>query len=364
MSGESPVHDDVLAPAGVADVADPLPQDPDFQRLHAQYLEYLQNEPVTKVKLPLYHGTGSYALRRILHDGFVPRSSSASLTGDSASSPWTPEEGSAFTSFAPGTSEGAVFARGYAYQSSREWGLSYTADEALGASFLERVQTKFFPDMNAAVEAEHKRVIGLGNNDPEDEVREAIKMEMDIQRERMQTPGAFVFSPDSAREMIGELQRLQNGEIEDTVAAERLLRANNVLWRRGASVVRQTLQTLSDPQSWLTKRIEELKASYAQMIIAYENLSDDERNELEHQFPCMVLVEGDGMKLGNKATAFVPEVQALERTEPQRVREISVPESKVETVQKWIEAEGLKGVIVTPLEFSEVKDVLDSVEKE
>lgn len=360
MSAEYPISEDTLVTEDNTETKEQLPTNPNFQRLHQAYQEYLNNEPLAQVNVPLYHGTGSYALRRILHQGFIPRSSTSTLSGDSATSPWTPEDGFAFTSFTPSTPDGLTVAKGYAYQSSREHGLSYTADKFLGSPFLERAKAKLFPDIEETIETEVDRIIKQGSQDSEDEIRDAVRMEKEIQIERLQTPGAFIFDPDSAREMIARLQLLQDQKIEDKGETERLLRMNNILWRRGSSVVQESLKTLSDPQSWLSKRIEQLKKTYSDMIKVYESLPDSERDELEKQFPCIILIEGEGMNLGHEATAFTPEVQVLEKTGPQRIREIIVPESKIPLVQQWIKEEGLGKIPVTPLEFTEIHDIVDS----
>lgn len=89
--------------------------------------------------------------------------------------------------------------------------------------------------------------------------------------------------------------------------------------------------------------------------------------ELEHPFPCFITFEGSGkeqnlttVSRGEKPTHIPFEDMYWGMFTGGDIREIRVPQSQMGKVQGWLEAKGLNGIKIVPIEVYEVKRIIQN----
>ncbi|MFH0792247.1 MAG: hypothetical protein V1905_03480 [bacterium] len=109
-------------------------QDPEFQRLLPGYQAYEKADP--PARKPIIHGTGSYALRRIIKNGFVPQKSV--LSGERAHRFGSDEARP--TCFNAPENGGEKFSHWYGDLAARDNQLSFDADRYLKSRTMRIVE--------------------------------------------------------------------------------------------------------------------------------------------------------------------------------------------------------------------------------
>ncbi|MEI7513482.1 MAG: hypothetical protein WCJ74_02585 [bacterium] len=96
------------------------------------------------------------------------------------------------------------------------------------------------------------------------------------------------------------------------------------------------------------------------------NLRETLLNEAEHPFPCFITFEGVGkddklyQNIYNKKPTVVPfEDFYLDAFYGNDIREIRVPENKIDQVKKWLDEKDLKHIKLVPLEVYEIKRIIE-----
>lgn len=333
-----------------------ISDDPDYQRLLPGCIEYSRNRPTAEN--PYLHGTGSYALRRILKEGLTPRGSERRPSGEAAYHYWDAEE-SPFVSLATDEPVGEFIARIYSYATSTDPGLSYNADSYFDIDRTQRF-VRAMGGMERITELMLAHALETHDTDDVDSIRDTIRLEIEFSLETGLGYGQYVLSTERAKQNIQDIQRLLDGNIDDYHEIRRLLFHNQIFRGRPKSFVDKELKTLTDEESWLTRKLRSTIEHWKEAVSTYNALPASEREEIENQFPVVLLIEGKGMKVHSPDSPIPHERVTHSAIEPNRIREIRVPESKVETVRKWVEEAQLENVTVTPLEYYEIDEVVQS----
>lgn len=355
-----------------------LMESPDFNRLLPDFKEYISQK--TAYERPLIHGTGSYALAKILHEGFKPQKGQETLVGENTAHRTRMDENRANpVSFATPDVNGNKISHWYATLPCKNLSLKVNSENCLGPR-TTRVINEVYGGLDTAISAELKKELDqFGIKDPKLVAVTKKEIEKDIRNKmvsRMRT-AANVFNPELTQQNVRALDKILKGEINDPEKAAFYLREVNLLNiirtdRNGnpvpryktAELIQHILQTVVNPDSWAHKIISEATDELIKKMENYNSLSAEDRNSVENQFPCFLIVEGKGLTLTEsqwmKAT---PEIQSFKDVPPSAIKEIHVPEAQIGKVQEMLNFNGLKGVKIVPFEFFEMKEVLDHLNK-
>jgi len=367
--------------------------DPEFQRLLPGYREYEKME--SAAKKPIVHGTGSYALRRIIKNGFVPQR--LVLTGERAY--LDIDEQINWVCFTTPENGGEKFSHWYADLTAKNNQLSFDAD-----NYLEPRTIRIVKDVMGGIEAMVDRVsYNELDNIPDEELaiekerileetKTEIRKEFEWSVEDRGRKAANVFDPDIANEEITQLMSLLEGidervgNIEEIIRKFALLdefRSYHVQYGdgeklplyRNREVIEWVYRILNDKSHDLhalivdavNRKIDSLRRKIAE----YEALPLEEREEIRDQFPCYIVVEAEGImneltqrpkkakgKFGGIGGEII-ELWSHNRIPPEMIREIQVPESRIPLVKSWLEDAGINGIRLVPFEYFEMKEVLE-----
>jgi hypothetical protein len=256
-----------------------------------------------------------------------------------------------------------MVARGYAYASAAEQGLSYNADE----HFSEKGRVRRIMDAIGGRKALVSRVLASEIKKEDvghvEEKRTMLGFEMGILFERALQYGAYVFKPEDARRRIDDLQRVQDGGVIDYDDAHRVLFMNGICRGLGDDFIQARLAEKDEEDSWLKGKIRVAVSDLETRIDSYEQLLAEERDEIEHQFPVVIMLEGKEAGVIDTGMPLLQERVGTQTIKPGAIREIRVPLRNVSTVEGWVVENGLAEVKVTPLEYYEIHEVVESVKK-
>lgn len=360
----------------------------EFKRLLPGYVEYMKSEPVAKE--PLIHGTGSYALKRIIKEGFVPQRGGEILHGEKvAHHTNVKKEQINPISFTTPDADGEKVAHWYAMLAAKEPQLSFNSDKILN-NRTERILNEVYGGMNevieVAVEKEMELLADQKDNLNMSEVKEIARKELrkDIEQKLIDRgkKGANVFNPELAQERIQQLNDLLSGRASSVEEVESVLRDLTLLenfmysYASGGSklpkyktreVVEKVIDDLHNKprnsENRAYRKLSNALEAWKGKIEKYEKLPEEERKKIDNQFPCFIVLEGKEIKdkLVDKSEWMrnrIKELQGYENISPDKIKEIQVPESKIDEVKEWLRESGLDGVRVVPFEYHEMKEVI------
>jgi len=331
-----------------------LSDNKEFQSLLPEYVEYWNNRPVAEE--PYLHGTGSHALKRILEEGIKPRANESGVTGEAAVLSLGPKD---FISLASSGRDGEMIATTYAYASCAETGLLFNADEHFPKDRVERT-LEAIGGKDAFIERVlESDVRDYGVTDIE-EKKKSLEIETDIMFEHALRYGAYVFKPEDARQSIDALEKIKNGEISDIDSVHRTLFINGILQGKSENFIKDRLSELDSEDCLIKKQIDIVKTRLRERIVSYEELPAEERNEIENQFPVVIMLEGKRNSIEDPGVPLLQERVSKESIQASAIREIRVPTKNVSTVEKWLGKNNLDDIVVTPLEFYEIHEVVEN----
>ncbi|MDO8512481.1 MAG: hypothetical protein Q7S57_04365 [bacterium] len=356
-------------------------ENPEFQRLLPGFIE--QGEQRPEIKKPLIHGTNSYAFKRIIVDGFVPQDGSKVHNGENVAHRTNLGEGKKNpTSFLEPSKKGDQLSHWYAMIASAKPELAFDSEGEIG-NRTQRIVDEVYEGVDKVVEDRFKEET-LETHPTESKLSEAEKTEMareDLRQEilhkvadRMKE-GANIFNPKEATEKIVKIDGIINGEpisieegeklfrdlrIVDSIRAMYAPRGNKTPRYQTKEVIISFLAEATNGDGEARQLLMKQKNEIQGKLDAYESLPAEEHEEMKLSFPCFITVEGDGLEtVKSNWMHKVVEFQMFDRTEPGRIKRVEVPESKIETVRRWLVDAGLADVQVVPIEYFEMKEVIE-----
>lgn len=330
-----------------------LSNNKEYQRLLPGYLEYWQSRPTAEE--PYLHGTGSYALKRILKDGIKPRAGESSITGESALLSLGPKD---YVSLATPSRDGEIIATTYAYTSSGETGLSYNADEYFQKDRVTRT-IEAIGGKNAFIERVLESVVQEYGIQDVGEMRKTLEFETGVMFESALQYGAYVFKPEESKRRIDALKRIQGGKVTDINVVHQVLFLNGIFQGQREEFIKDRLSERNEEGSVINNQINTAIRKLDERMVSYETLPKEEKVEIENQFPVVIMLEGKEENIVDPKVPLLQERVATKTIRASAIREIRVPQKYVPEVQEWLEEDNLPGVKVTPLEFYEIHEVVE-----
>jgi hypothetical protein len=339
-------------------------EDDDFHRFVPGYVLY-QNDRI-KVKEAYLHGTGSYALRRILVEGLSANKRSSRLSGEDSA--LNNNSDTRFVSLADSNKRGESIARAYAFSSSSGEAIGFNSDSYFELSRIQRL-LKDYGGIDNFVEYQVSLFVNSENIQSIEEYRRVFLLEAEFLLEYGLGYGNYVFSVQRATNEIDELKRVldMNDQELHLLESSSLIDIRKVLFK--ANILRNKLDkdilneldhlVNSGNKSWLWRKIDASINHLESSIERYKSRDQFEREELENQFPVVLLIDGEGIEFEKDKLAIIEEKRTKEIINSSRFKEIRVPQEKISEVRSWLDQLDLD-IVVSPLEFFEVNEVVES----
>ncbi|MFH1129293.1 MAG: hypothetical protein V1686_00960 [Patescibacteria group bacterium] len=356
--------------------------DPKFQELLPEYIENEKDKKL-EVNEPLVHGTGSFALKRIIEQGFVPQRGGELLHGEKVTHHTNAEKEEVNPiSLTTEDETGEMIGHWYALLATKGSQLQFNSDKFLDKR-LTRILNEVYGGTDTATELRLKGEIDLLIKTKEPNLTQAVEISKQelikdfeqklIDRSR---EGANVFDVDFVKNKIEKLNLLLDQKIKDADQVEEILRENNLLESfrhyfapRGERLpicktreITQRLLENRQEDSWVYDEIRKIRDILQGKVDNYNNLSEQERKEIDNQFPCFITIESEKLELKDKSERMHDKVRELVSDsviEKERIKEIQVPKSKIEEVQKWLKEFKLENVRMIPFEYYEMRQVIE-----
>lgn len=386
-----------------------LSDNPAYKKLLDGYLEYEEKEPVAEE--PLIHGTGSFALKKILNEGFKPQKQDETLAGERASLPSGAGDEESPVSFTIPDRKGEKTAHWYALLSSSSSELAFNADQEF-SQLNKKLQNKIPEDrterlleevyggieevLDKEIEEEKNRIskaIERGDLSssavPENVnkiIRKEAKKDIIYKLKSRQKQEANIFNPELAEEKINSADEILNGKVKDAADAEQALRRLGLLDEfRSYNLEGKISETLrfntenaiqdlvkdinkgsfsedNKAKAYFIKRVKQAKRAWEDKLESLQDKSQEEKEEILNQFPCCIILEGESLLLEDSDWMHgVTEKHSESNIPPEKIKEIQVPKSQIEGVKTWVDDAGLEDVKITPFEYYEIKTFISHV---
>lgn len=340
-----------------------------FERLLPGYIEWQQTKEES-IEKPLVHGTGSYALRRILKEGFSPQHGGGIGGGEST---YTSQQKFGDkpnpVSFAALDTNGEIISHWYAMLNSSEPGLTFNSQNMLGER-IDRVITDIYGGAENVI---NRRLKEATTPDMSEEQIQAARNEIEkSMRHKIIERGrrvANVFDPEYTKARIARGESLMRGEVGIEEAEEILrdfemikdkMEDQNTPLYETAKVIKTLITACQDPKSHNGEKLAEKVERDKKNLRDYEHLSEAEKQEMRDQFPCFIMIEGSGVETPSDWFGdVVKEVHSFSNVPTGLIKEIQVPEVKIAEVETWLEEAGLKGKVrIIPIEYFEIQEAI------
>jgi len=280
--------------------------EPQRLELFKQTLEYYSGP--TDAKLPVWHSTSSYVLRKALEEGFSGGHGKYSgEAGRKVKKGEKTQEGLSVSH--PKYHYAEVFQQMAARASAKKSELGkYLAIDS------EKITGKTLPEVF---------LLEMLSSFSEDETRELAARMLGIKPEEVtQEQIGNLTSEEAKKAFIEESNKAENLPVRDRIEED-------------------VLPKLKD-----------------------ENLKIELGEEIDHPFPCFITFEGAGKEshlAKDRGGIHIPfEDRFYGTLKGQDIREIRVPQSQMGKVRGWLEAKGLNGVTLVPLEVYEIKRIIQN----
>jgi hypothetical protein len=125
-------------------------------------------------------------------------------------------------------------------------------------------------------------------------------------------------------------------------------------------ILKIAVEDVKNPDSVTGRNFRAKLQVMRQKLAKYENLSPEKQEEIASQYPCVILVEGDGLELEEVDWMVTcQELHAKQNVEPSKIRQIRVPFKHVKEVVQMLDDAGLTNVEVIPFEYYEMEKLLE-----
>lgn len=370
---ENALEVDRILMKGVGSRLESVYKNPDFTRLLPAYVENLRHK--SEIKKPVVHGTGSYALKKILSEGFVPQKGQEALMGENSSHRTYMESGDINPlCFAVPDDNGERVSHWYATLPCRQKSLSIDSDQFLD-SRTKRLFEGAYGGMDAVVSTEMLKELKqfeISDKDLIEKTKQEVQKDIECKLINRMRESANVFDQEKSSENLKGLEMLLSGELKDIDEVSRLLRELNLLdnfrsnkdgqklpkYKTG-EIVAELIRNLSDSSSWEYNQIDQIKKEIENKLQKYKSFSREELEAIGSQFPCYITLEGENLNLKESPWLKISqEMQSFEVIPPEAIKEIQVPESKIEEIKSMLMDFGLGDVRIVPFEFYEMKEII------
>ncbi len=340
--------------------------------------ETSKSEKVGQIKKPIIHGTGSLALERIITQGFITQSGTEVMHGERAAisqgtSDIRPISFAELDSLGQGEAVAHFYAMLVAGKPDLIFDSAKIANETRVESFLRALNGKGIDD---GVELKTARAILKSKPDQNPGLtREWVRKDTDTKIELMSQEGAYTFNPELMKANISLLEQVINGNFTDPQELGECLMRLDCLndiryyysekgakpepWSMMAVLLERAIQDITDSETVVGNQMRQKLESMKHKLEKFESMDPTEREKLASQYPCVILLEGDGLEL--RPVDWMISCQELhceENVSPDKIRQIRVPQLHVEEVKAMLDQAGLSAVEVIPFEYYEIENAL------
>ena len=340
--------------------------------------ETSKSEKIGQIKKPIIHGTGSLALERIITQGFITQSGTEVMHGERAAisqgtSDVRPISFAELDSLGQGEAVAHFYAMLVAGKPDLIFDSAKIANETRVESFLRALNGKGIDD---GVELKTARAILKSKPDQNPGLtREWVRKDTDTKIELMSQEGAYTFNPELMKANISLLEQVINGNFTDPQELGECLMRLDCLndiryyysekgakpepWSMMAVLLERAIQDITDSETVVGNQMRQKLESMKHKLEKFESMDPTEREKLASQYPCVILLEGDGLEL--RPVDWMISCQELhceENVSPDKIRQIRVPQLHVEEVKAMLDQAGLSAVEVIPFEYYEIENAL------
>lgn len=314
------------------------------KRIFEEALEYYSRPKKSLGETPVFHGTGSFALAKLLESGELS-SVRNKVTGEQATTGRDAPE----TSLAIGGYESSeIVSDFYALKNQVRPRLELSKNEVLGSSLDQDLLLGVFEE--------------LPNLDPKDQ--EHVRSYIERQKEVKGVPG---ISDD-------EFLALKTEEVKS-----RVHHFDEAMLRKDIDQIKaDIIKAEMDGSDWKIKEMLGPKlALYEGRLEAFQNESPEMQKEMKDPFPVVLIYEGAGLPqedLTKKVSGLVCERQTAKAISNSELKQIRVPKAEIAKVEEWVarrmegllegspERDALENMEIVPLEFFEAKKIVEAVD--
>ncbi len=352
-----------------------------IEKLEPSFDDYesTKTEKLSQIKRPIIHGTGSLALKGIIASGMVIRSGDEVMGGERA----TISQGNKDTrpiSFAEfdADGKGEATAHFYALLAAGNPELIINEAQIRHQNVVENYMAQLGPEAlenGIRKKLEREAAESLPDDNPELSL-DWLRKDAEQKFKLLSQEGAYSFNPDRVRQNIEELQKIIDGQYDDPeLLGDKLLELGIVSdlryyyhpkgtlpepWSKLPELLKSAVEDVKDPDSVTGRNFRAKLQVMRQKLAKYENLSPEEQEAIADQYPCVILVEGDGLELEEvNWMVTCQELHAKQNIEPSKIRQIRVPFIHVEQVMQMLTEAGLTDVEVIPFEYFEMERLID-----
>lgn len=358
-----------------------------FENFFPEYLKYI-NEKNKNIERPLVHGTGSFALKKIIERGLVPQEIKEIMSGEKTKIAYGEKEVIPL-SFCDGNDpNGEKVSHYYANQAGIKKDLSVDSERILGERRIDRLLNEVYGGWKKAVKDTVEKFEKIRKQKEIDETGTYVDLteeELKITREEAEKiikfnyenvakEGAYLFDAKESQEKIEEAKHLLNGELS-AEQVEATLRKLNILdseleyqktpLHKTKEVVLKIMNNIALENSYTRNKIIDIIKNLENAIKRYELLEPKEKEELANQFPCYITIEGEGLNCatGEGIKDVTEEVRCYDNVDPSRIKTIQVPEKYIPVVNSWLISAELPNVKIIPYEYFEMQEIIEAKSK-
>ena len=335
-------------------------------------------DKLAKIQKPIIHGTGSMALEGILSHGFIPQSGEEVLHGERSAinhgaSDIRPISFAEFDS----AGQGEAVAHFYAMLVGGQSDLIFDSAKATQEDRVER----FFRTINSkgieeGINLKTARAILKSKPDKNPKATRAwIKKDTEQKIALMSQPGAYTFNQDEMKSNIALLQRILDNDFSNPKAlSKRLMRLdclNDVRyyysergdkpepWSKIDELSRRAAKDMTKPKSLIRIELKQKLKSMKYKLAKFKNMTSKERDQISSQYPCVIILEGYGLKLTPVDWMITcQELHCETSVSPDKIRQIRVPKIHISRLKTRLEESGLANVEIIPIEYYEMEAAL------
>lgn len=304
-------------------------------------LNYYTIESDYLAELPVFHSTGSYALAKILENGGLDSTKNLGVTGEKRET----KAKNDFTSLViSGYAQAEVISHFYARKNEKQSSLILDRKEITGKEPEDDLEV-IYRELPGLKEDERRHVLNeLKKYKKDENIDDETLLNSKINELKS---SSFYFKKD---EVENELKNKKKG-LKKTARA----------W------LAETILNKQKPKEPWRELLEADVSSLQQLINFYKSENEILKKEMLNPFPVILTYEGKNLPIKDLTTLtsiLVSERRIQSVISNNLLRQIQVPNNKIELVKKWISMlpENMKGelsgVKIIPLEYYEAKKII------
>lgn len=349
--------------------------------LEPGFSEYVKHkrERLRHIRRPLFHGTGSSSLVAIITEGIVPRPGSQIMSGErSAVSRGTSARPTSFAEL-DSSGNGEATAHFFAQLTSQGKDLILSEAKIKHQDTLQNYLYRIGPGaLEDAIQKKFERALATSLPDNNPEVTLGwIRRDVEQKIKLLSQGEAYRFDILKVGSHITELKKIIDGQYNDPELLGDALLEMGIIdnlrylytkrgalpapWSKLSDFLQIALKDVRDPESVVHRSLLDGLQAMQQKMDYYTTLDEDEQQKIIDQYPCVLLVEGDGLALQRVDwMATCQELHTMQSVDPSRIRQIRVPYIHIEEVKLLLTRAGLNDVDIIPFEYYDLEKLIEN----